>query len=173
MQAGYSFSNQSYATFRGFGAANSSYLRKRLLLLSSASTNFFGKTKVQVEEVLERHWIKCAYPNNRVAIVWKGFADWTKLQQWSPIIPKLVPYELLGRNKFFKSGLWRWLLKLRQETRKFLSFEVKYGTRIFLWHYMRHPDGILFQRYRQRVIYDAANRFKEKFEYVLKMMQWI
>ena len=36
---------------------------------------------------------------------------------------------------------------------------------------MQHPDGILFQRYRQRVIYDAANHFKEKFEYVLKMMQ--
>lgn len=69
LQAGYSFSNQSYATFRGFGAAYSSYLRKQLLLLSSASTNFFGKADVQVEEVLERHWIKCAYSNNRVAII--------------------------------------------------------------------------------------------------------
>ena len=52
---------------------------------------------------------------------------------------------------------WRALLKLMDEARKFIRFEVGDGKTIFLWHDLWHLAGVLVQRYGFCVIYDAAS----------------
>lgn len=51
---------------------------------------------------------------------------------------------------------WRNLVKLRTKARKFLSYVVGDGKSIFLWLDNWHPDGILYQVYGPRIVYDAA-----------------
>ena len=50
------------------------------------------------------------------------------------------------------------MLKLREDARLFLKYEVGDGRKIFFWHDHWHPDGILYLKYGHRVMYDAVNR---------------
>ena len=68
---------------------------------------------------------------------------------------------------------WRTMLKLQEEARQFLRYEVGDGNKIFLWHDNWHPDGILFLKYGYRIVYDAASRVEAKVASVLKDKQWI
>ena len=68
---------------------------------------------------------------------------------------------------------WRAILKLRDEVRKFIKFEVGDGKTILLWHDLWHPAGVLIQRFGSRVIYDVASNPKAKVDYVLKDKTWI
>lgn len=53
---------------------------------------------------------------------------------------------------------WRSILKIRQEARQLVSFEVGDGSKISLWHL----DGVLFHNYGNRIIYDAGSQFEAK-----------
>uniref|UniRef100_A0A2N9G956 Uncharacterized protein n=1 Tax=Fagus sylvatica TaxID=28930 RepID=A0A2N9G956_FAGSY len=83
-----------------------------------------------------------------------------------------------GQLKFLKTALGVGdpsIIKLRQEARHVLSFEVGDGRSISLPHDMWHPNGVLFQKYSHRVIliYDAASQFEAKIETVLREKQWV
>uniref|UniRef100_A0A2N9IBN2 Reverse transcriptase domain-containing protein n=1 Tax=Fagus sylvatica TaxID=28930 RepID=A0A2N9IBN2_FAGSY len=67
---------------------------------------------------------------------------------------------------------WRTLLKLREDARLFLKYEVGDGRKIFLWHDHWHPDGILYLKYGHRVVYDAASRSDARVASVLKDQEW-
>ena len=60
------------------------------------------------------------------------------------------------------------ILKLRDEARKFIRFEVGDGKTIFLWHDLWHPTGVLVQRFGSPVIYDVASNPEAKMNSVLK-----
>ena len=47
------------------------------------------------------------------------------------------------------------------------------GRSIFLWHDLWHPNGVLFQKYGHRVIYDPASQFEAKVATVLEEKQWV
>ncbi|XP_075663456.1 uncharacterized protein LOC142633065 [Castanea sativa] len=68
---------------------------------------------------------------------------------------------------------WRAILKLRDEVRKFIRFEVGDGKSIFLWHDLWHPAGVLIQRFGSRVIYDVASNPEAKVDFVLNDKPWI
>jgi hypothetical protein len=53
------------------------------------------------------------------------------------------------------SWCWRMILKMRDVPKKFLRFMVGDGNNIHLWLDWWHPDGILFERYGYRVVYDT------------------
>ncbi len=55
----------------------------------------------------------------------------------------------------------------------FSELEVRDGKNIFQWHDLWHPNGILFQTYGYRVVYDVASHLEEKFACVLKEKQWV
>ncbi len=50
----------------------------------------------------------------------------------------------------------------------FLKYEVGDGTKIFLWHDYWHPDGILYLKYGQKTVYDAASRIDARVASVFK-----
>ena len=68
---------------------------------------------------------------------------------------------------------WRAVLKLRDEARKFIRFEVGDGKTIFLWHDLWRPTRALVQRFGSHVIYDAASNPKAKMDSMLKNKTWI
>ena len=68
---------------------------------------------------------------------------------------------------------WRAILKLRDEVRKFIRFEVGDGKTIFLWHVLWHLVEVLIQRFGSCVIYDAASNPKTKVDSLLKDKTWI
>uniref|UniRef100_A0A2N9FNM3 Reverse transcriptase domain-containing protein n=1 Tax=Fagus sylvatica TaxID=28930 RepID=A0A2N9FNM3_FAGSY len=76
-----------------------------------------------------------------------------------------------GRLQIVPWG-WRTLLKLREDARLFLKYEVGDGRKIFLWHDHWHPDGILYLKYGHRVVYDAASRSDARVASVLKDQEW-
>ena len=57
---------------------------------------------------------------------------------------------------------WRSILKIRQEARQLVNFEVGYGSKIFLWYDIWHPNGVLFHNYGNSIIYDAGSQFEAK-----------
>ena len=68
---------------------------------------------------------------------------------------------------------WRAVLKLRDEARKFIRFEVGDGKTIFLWHDLWHPAWVLVQRFGSHVIYDAVSNLEAKMDSMLKDKTWI
>ena len=80
---------------------------------------------------------------------------------WTPKIPQECTWS------------WRAILKLRDEVRKFIRFEVGDGKSIFLWHDLWHPAGVLIQIFGSRVTYDAACNLEAKMDSVLKDKTWI
>lgn len=69
------------------------------------------------------------------------------------------------------SWSWRKLLKLRELAKHFLNFQVGNGSSISLWLEAWYPDGILFDKYRFRVIYDSS-KIDAKFSSVIKDGNW-
>jgi hypothetical protein len=67
---------------------------------------------------------------------------------------------------------WRKLLKLRLEARDLLTHEVGDGSTIFLWHDRWHPNGVLYQTYGHRVVYDAASNLHAKVSSVIHNKEW-
>uniref|UniRef100_A0A2N9J1W3 Reverse transcriptase domain-containing protein n=1 Tax=Fagus sylvatica TaxID=28930 RepID=A0A2N9J1W3_FAGSY len=67
---------------------------------------------------------------------------------------------------------WRTLLKLKEDARLFLKYEVGDGRKIFLWHDHWHPDGILYLKYGHRVVYDAVSRSDARVASVFKDQEW-
>ncbi|KAK3199256.1 hypothetical protein Dsin_022671 [Dipteronia sinensis] len=55
---------------------------------------------------------------------------------------------------------WRKLLKLRDEAKHFVSFDVGNGKNIYLWFDACHPDVVLYKKYGCRVIYDAHSKLE-------------
>lgn len=58
--------------------------------------------------------------------------------------------------------------------RNFFQFKVGDGNGIFTFGLIAwwHPDGILYEKYGQRIIYDAGSRIDAKFSSVLKNKNW-
>lgn len=55
------------------------------------------------------------------------------------------------------------MIRLRNEVRAFLKFEIGDGSFISLWlDYCWHPDGVLHTRYGFWVVYDAASNLEAK-----------
>ena len=67
---------------------------------------------------------------------------------------------------------WRKLLKLRLEARDLLSHEVGDGSTISLWHDRWHPNGVLYQTYGHRIVYDAASNLQAKVSSVIQNKEW-
>lgn len=57
---------------------------------------------------------------------------------------------------------WRKILKLQDIAKNFLKFQVGDRSTISLWMDFWHPDGILFDQYGYRVIYDARSKIDDK-----------
>jgi hypothetical protein len=55
---------------------------------------------------------------------------------------------------------WRKLLKLRDEAKHFIYFDVGNGKNIYLWFDAWHPDGVLYEKYGHRVIYDSHSKLE-------------
>jgi hypothetical protein len=70
------------------------------------------------------------------------------------------------------SWSWRKLLKLRDEARNFLSFSVGTGQNIHLWFDAWHPDGVLYEKYGHRVIYDAHSKLEARLDSVIIDGHW-
>jgi hypothetical protein len=64
---------------------------------------------------------------------------------------------------------WRTLLKLREEVRRFIKFEVVDGKKIYVWH----PAGPLLLKYGPRVIYDADSQLQAKVDSMLQNQCWV
>ena len=67
---------------------------------------------------------------------------------------------------------WSTSLKLRNDARLFLKYEVSDGKKIFLWHDHWHPDGVLYLKYGHRIIDDAASKTDAQVDSVLIDKQW-
>ena len=63
-------------------------------------------------------------------------------------------------------------MKLRSIARNLLSFEVGDGSNIFLWHDRWHPNGVLYQVYGHRTVYDAASSINAKVNSVFHNNEW-
>ena len=56
--------------------------------------------------------------------------------------------------------------------KRYLSFKVGDGSSISLWLEDWHPDGILFDKYGFRVVYDSRIRIDAKLSSVMKNGDW-
>ena len=68
---------------------------------------------------------------------------------------------------------WRKILKLREEARTFIKFEVGRSKKKNLWHDWWHPNGILYKKCGLRAIYDATSNFNAKVSSALQGKSWI
>jgi hypothetical protein len=66
------------------------------------------------------------------------------------------------------SWSWRKILKLRPIAKKFLSFKVGDGCKIFLWYDSWHPVGCLLGSYRSKVAYDAVPTIGPKLSSIIR-----
>lgn len=66
------------------------------------------------------------------------------------------------------------ILKLREIAKNFLKFQVGDRSDIYLWIESWHPDGILFDKYGFRFIYDAGRKLdaKLKLSSVIRGRDW-
>ena len=62
---------------------------------------------------------------------------------------------------------WRKWLKLRDEAKHFVSFDVGNGKNIYLWFDAWHPDGVLYEKYGHRVIDDAHRKLEARLESII------
>ena len=67
---------------------------------------------------------------------------------------------------------WRKLLMLRDEAKHFISFNVGDGKNIYLWFDAWHPDGMLYEKYGHRVIYDVHIKLKARLDPIIQNGQW-
>lgn len=63
---------------------------------------------------------------------------------------------------------WKTILKLRDDARLFLKYEVVDAKKIFLWHDHWHLDEVLYLKYGHSIVYDVASRTDTQVEFVLK-----
>lgn len=63
-------------------------------------------------------------------------------------------------------------MKLREFTRQFIKFKVGSGCNIYLWLDNWHPDGILYEKYGFRAVYDAGSNIDAKLSVVLVNRSW-
>jgi hypothetical protein len=70
---------------------------------------------------------------------------------------------------FFKFAL---RLKLRCDAAYFLSFSVGTGRDIHLWFDAWHSNGVLYEKYGHRVIYNAHSKLNACLDSVIKDGQW-
>ena len=66
---------------------------------------------------------------------------------------------------------WRKLLKLRDEAKHFLSFDVGNGKNIYLWFDAQHSDGVLYEKYGHRVIYDTHSKVEARLDSIIQNNQ--
>ena len=52
------------------------------------------------------------------------------------------------------------------------SFDVGNGKNIYLWFDAWHPDGVLFEKYGHRVIYDAHSKPAVRLDSIIQGGQW-
>lgn len=114
---------------------------------------------------------------NRAAIlrhIWNLFANAGSL--W---VSWVREYLLKGKSFWLVkvpqmcSWSWKKLLKLRDIAKNFLHFNVGDGRGIHLWLDRWHQDGILYDRYSYRIVYDAGSKVDAKLVSVLKDKSWI
>jgi hypothetical protein len=72
----------------------------------------------------------------------------------------------------FCSWGWRKLLNLRRDARDLISYEVGDGSTIFLWHDRWHPNGVLYQVYGHKIVYEVASFLNAKVSNVLQNKEW-
>jgi hypothetical protein len=70
------------------------------------------------------------------------------------------------------SWIWMKTLNLRDIAKNLLKFKVGDGKRIFLSLDLWHPDGILYDLYGYRVIYDAKSKMDAKLSSVIRDQYW-
>lgn len=63
---------------------------------------------------------------------------------------------------------WRKLMKIRDVARRFLQYKFGDGRNIFLWRDLSHPDGVLYEVYGHRVVYDSWSTIDSKLDSVLR-----
>ncbi len=63
-------------------------------------------------------------------------------------------------------------MKLRCDAKDLLSYEVWDGSTIFLWHDRWHPNGVLYQAYGHKIVYDAARYLNAKVSSVNQNKEW-
>jgi hypothetical protein len=67
---------------------------------------------------------------------------------------------------------WRKLLKLKDEAKHFISFDVGNGKNIYLWFDAWHLDGVLYEKYGHRVIYDSHSKLEARLDSIIQNGQW-
>lgn len=70
------------------------------------------------------------------------------------------------------SWSWRKILKLRDIARNFIQFKVGDGSGIFMWLVWWHPNGVLYEKFGQRIVYDAGSKVGAKLSSVLREKAW-
>lgn len=64
------------------------------------------------------------------------------------------------------------ILKLFTVTKNFFKFQAGDGSHISLWMDAWHPDGVLFDKYGFRVVYDACSNIEAKLSSVINDGDW-
>jgi hypothetical protein len=70
------------------------------------------------------------------------------------------------------SWSWKKLFQLRDAAKKFLSFKVGDGSKIFLWYDIWHLKGSLMEKYGFRTVYDAGCSIGPKLYSIIRNGEW-
>lgn len=63
-------------------------------------------------------------------------------------------------------------MELRDVAKKFLSFKVGDGSKIFLWYDVWQPTGCLLDKYGFRIVYDAGCSIGPKLSSIIRDGEW-
>jgi hypothetical protein len=64
------------------------------------------------------------------------------------------------------------LLKLRETTKDFIKYNVGDEKSFHLWMDWWYPDGVLYDKYHFKVVYDAGIKVNAKLDSVVKDGDW-
>jgi len=70
------------------------------------------------------------------------------------------------------SWSWKKLLKLRDIAKRFISFKVGNGSRVFLWFDHWHPAGYLLETFGHRIVHDSGFPLRSKLEVAIRNGEW-
>lgn len=61
---------------------------------------------------------------------------------------------------------------MRESAKNFIQFKLGNGKDIYLWWDRWHPNGVLYERYGFRMVYEAVCKSNAKLESMLKNKDW-
>jgi hypothetical protein len=99
---------------------------------------------------------------------------------------RLDPYGLLGLmqiglmvdvcgkslSRTLVHGVGKKILKLRDIAKRYISFKVGNGIRVFLWFDHWHPAGYLLKKFGHRIVHDSSFHLRSKLEVAIKNGEW-